>query len=39
MPVILVFGNQNFYTDLIFCSQQISGDKKYVSVHLWLAAR
>jgi len=32
-------GNQNFSTDLIFCSQQIWGDKIHVSVHLGLAVR
>jgi len=32
-------GNQNFSTDLIFRSQQIWGDEKQVSVHLWLAVR
>ena len=32
-------GNQNFSTDLIFRSQQIWGDKKRVSVQLWLTVR
>jgi len=32
-------GNQNFSTDLIFCNQQIWGDKKHISVQLWLAVR
>ena len=30
-------GNQNFSTNLVFRSQQILGDKKHVSVQLWLA--
>jgi len=31
--------NQNFSTDLIFRSQQIWGDKKHISVRLWLDVR
>jgi len=29
--------NQNFSTGVIFCSQQIWGDRNHVSVQLWLA--
>jgi len=31
--------NQNFSTNLIFRGQQIWGDKKHVSVQVWLAVR
>ena len=35
---IFFIGNQHFSTDLIFRSQQVWGDKKHVSVQLWLVS-
>jgi len=37
--ILFFIGNQNFSTDLIFRSQQVWGDKKHVSVQLWLTVR